>query len=143
MVSEAEQIPSARPGSAVRFCPMASDPSLKDVVKLLGLLQSNLDAVRTEVATDLARVEGKVDSQRSDLARVEGKVDAQRSDLARVEGKVDAHRDETRQGFADLDDELTKHAATHATLEKDVAALKRRAAPRPAAARAARPRRSR
>ena len=129
MVSEAEQIPSARPGSAVRFCPMASDPSLKDVVKLLGLLQSNLDAVRTEVATDLARVEGKVDSQRSDLAR--------------VEGKVDAHRDETRQGFADLDDELTKHAATHATLEKDVAALKRRAAPRPAAARAARPRRSR
>lgn len=130
MVAEAEQIPSAGPGSAVRFYPMASDPSLKDVVKLLGLLQSNVDAVRAEVAT------------KSDLARVEAKVDAHRSDLARVEGKLDAHRDETRQAFADLDDELTKHAATHATLEKDVAALKRRAAPRPAA-RAARPRRSR
>ncbi len=91
-----------------------ADPTLKDVLKAIA-------EIRGEMAT------------KDDLARVEAKVDA-------VDAKLEVHRAETRKGFADLDEELTKHSNVHAEVEKEITALKRRT---PAAPRATRPRRSR
>ena len=47
-----------------------------------------------------------------------------KSDLAGA--RIDAHRAETKKGFADLDEELTRHAAVHREIERDITALERR-----------------
>jgi len=61
-------------------------------------LKDVLDAVK-EVKADVKALKGDVAEVRADLARVEATM---------------------KKGFADLDEELTRHSAVHREIEKDI-----------------------
>jgi chromosome segregation ATPase len=110
-----------------------ADPTLKDVLHAI-------DALTSRTKADFARVEGRLARVDDKLARVEenledvqerlGSVEvdqaAHRGETAAHRGETAAHRLETKKGFADIDDELTRHAAVHREIEKDITTLKRR-----------------
>lgn len=80
-----------------------ADPTLKDVLVAITVLDAKID-----------KVAAKVD-------KVDGKVDAHRAE-------TNAFRAEVEKRFDDIDRELTKHADVHREVEKDIEALKRRPA---------------
>jgi len=90
-----------------------ADPTLKDVLHAVEALAKNA-ATKADLAAlkaDLAEVR-KTAATKADLAEL-------KEDLARLDAKV-------TKGFAELDEELTRHAAVHREIEKDITMLKRR-----------------
>lgn len=94
-----------------------ADPTLKDVLDAI-------DALATTTKGDLARLEANVARVETDLAQVAAHVARLQADVTAHRAETTAHRAETKKGFADLDEELTRHTAVHR--EKDITALKRR-----------------
>jgi chromosome segregation ATPase len=79
-----------------------AEPTLKDVLRAIS-------EIRGEMAT------------KADLAKLDAKV-------AKLDAKVEDLDAKVEKGFAELDRELTGHAALHREIEKDIEALKRRPA---------------
>ena len=95
-----------------------SEPTLRDVVELI-------EQVRTDLGAQIRAVDAKVDA-------VDAKVDGVRTDLAEF-------RSEMRDGFAEVNKVLVNHVVvTHMKLDEEIADLKKRLDPPPAAPRGAR-----
>lgn len=107
---------------------------MKDVLKAIAEVQRQMADVQRQMADVQRQMATK-----TDLAAVKSDVAAVKSDLAVLGANVDAHRAETKKGFEDLDQELSRHASVHRELETDVEALKKRP-PRTAARPARAPR---
>jgi ferritin-like metal-binding protein YciE len=97
-----------------------AEPTLKDVLKAISEL-------RAETKGDIAQVRSEM-ATKADLAKLDAKVEAHRAETEAHRAETEAHRAETKKGFADLDEELTRHADTDREIEKDIVALKGRPA---------------
>src|SRR5678815_2437494 len=96
-----------------------ADPTLKDVLHAI-------DALASRTKADFARVEGRLARVEENMERVEENLERVEENLEDVQERIAAHRVETKKGFSDLDNELTRHAAVHREIEKDITTLKRR-----------------
>jgi hypothetical protein len=94
-----------------------ADPTLKDVLQAVEALakttaELKADLKRTATKSDLAELRAELADVKGDLADVKG-------DLERLDAKVTKLDAKVTKGFADLDEELTRHAAVPREIEKD------------------------